>query len=451
VIDESRGTGKGYDVVYVDANNDNRIDPEKERFDFRLSTISHDEPLRIGLLVTAGGVTAPYYVNFTAFPYSDDKNPAEKIHANLRNSSYYKGEAVLLDKRRKIAIADLNSNGLFNDVERGGEFKGDRFFVDLDDTAGAEGREMKSFPYGRYTRIGGTWYSIVASPDGSLVEITNARPALGDIKAPSHISAARLVSPTQPLDLKFTNGADSAVAGEYRVQHVELLAEGERPGGRTLYGWFPERGNKLTVREGRTAQLVAGLPLKIEPQVAIDEDRTLQISLRIIGAGGESYRWRPPAGFEIVDASGKQIASGDFEDGPGSLCLCSWRAPRDLNGVFRIVPKIDLTSFEHEMVEHRIRLRDGLLVEGAVPSLNEGRHDPRPAPSPAKIQEAIRIDQHLLQGTWLLTSATAKGRSGDLQGSLHWRFTGDKMVIELNGRWEGKLKSRAEFYNVSSS
>jgi uncharacterized protein (TIGR03067 family) len=110
-----------------------------------------------------------------------------------------------------------------------------------------------------------------------------------------------------------------------------------------------------------------------------------------------------------------------------------------LNGVFRVVPKIDLTGFKHEIVEPRIRLRDGLLAEGAVPPADERSADQRPAPSPAMIQEAIRTDQRLLQGTWMLTSATLRGRSGGVQGDIRWSITGDRMVIELNGRWEGKF------------
>jgi hypothetical protein len=314
-IDESGGTGKGYDVVYVDGNNDNRFDAEKERFEFTLSTRGNSVPLRIRLQVTAGGVTAPYHVNFTAFPYSDDKYLLEKIHANLRNSSYYEGEAVLLGRRRKIAIADLDSNGLFNDVEQR-LFKGDRFFVDLD----GEGR-MESFPYGRYTRIEGVWYSIVASLDGSRVEITRAQPALGKIEAPSQITEARLSSPTQPLDLKFVEGSDDAVAGKYRLQSVRLLAKGELSDGWALGGSFLGREVELTVVEGQSTRLEAGLPLKVEPQVVVDEERTLGIRLQISGAGGESYRWSPRrgsssrAGFEILDSSGKQIASGQFEYG----------------------------------------------------------------------------------------------------------------------------------------
>jgi hypothetical protein len=321
-IDESAGPGKGYDVVYVDSNNDGRIDPEKERFKFDMSTTSHDVPLRIHFMVTAGGVTAPYYVSFTAFPYSDSRNLVEKIHANLRNSSYYQGEAILLGKRRRIAIADLNSNGLFNDVEKG-LFQGERFFVDLDGEGESRNRheQMASFPYGGLTRIGRTWYSIVASPDGSQITITRPTPALGKVEASPGICAAGLLSPTQSLDLKFTNGPDSAVAGAYRVQSVQLLAKDEGPDGRTLQGSFGGWQPELTIREGETARITAGLPLKVEPQVVVDEGRTLRIGLLITGSAGETYRWSPrsgsssKAGFKIVDRSGKQIASGEFDYG----------------------------------------------------------------------------------------------------------------------------------------
>ena len=110
-------------------------------------------------------MTAPCYVSFSAFDYCDEKNVVPAIHANLRDGSYYVGEAVIGGKTCKIAIADLNSNGLFNDVEQD-LFRGDRFFVN----SGAGDRFDQSFPYGKFTRISGQWYSIVASPDGKQTE-----------------------------------------------------------------------------------------------------------------------------------------------------------------------------------------------------------------------------------------------------------------------------------------
>jgi hypothetical protein len=312
VLDESNGPGKGYDTIYVDANNDNRIDAETERFQLRVGDSPQAGSIRIPLQVTSGGVTAPYHVSLSAFEHCDAKFPIPGIHITLRDSSYYVGEAVFGAEIRKIAVADLNGNGLFNDVEPE-PFQGDRFFVALD----RDGQFYQSFPYGGFTRVAGQWYSIVASPDGSRVEITVAKPPLGRIESPAQIIGARLNSPTQPLDLELQDGSDQAVAGTYRLHSVQLLAEN----GWAMPGSFPDGEPELTVRAGQTVRLAAGLPLKVQPQVVSDEDRTLRISLRITGAGGESYRWSQrrgassQAGFEIFDSSGKQIASGGFEYG----------------------------------------------------------------------------------------------------------------------------------------
>jgi hypothetical protein len=337
VIDESEGAGEGYDVVYVDADNDNRLDETRERFEFPLGTTRHTDPLRIRLLVAAGGARVPYYVNFSAFPYTDDNHSVENIHANLRNSSYYEGEADLFGERRKIAISDLDSNGLFHDAEQG-LFDGDRFFVDLDGDGEtrSHGEDEESFPYGRYTRIAGQWFSIVASADGSRVEIACADPPLGKVEVPQRISRASLFSDTQPLYLKFVAGEDSAVAGTYTVHSVALYG-GDRW---QLPGAYSENRPTVTIREGETTRLVVGEPLKVEAAaVAKDEEGTIDFSLVITGIGGERYRWRkrpgaPPRpsltdsilrflsgtsdgrpGFEIVDQDGQVIARQQFEYG----------------------------------------------------------------------------------------------------------------------------------------
>lgn len=312
VLDESRGPGKGYDTLYVDANQDRRIDGQKERFPIRIGDLSRTGPIRVRLQVTSGGVTAPYHVGLSAFEYCDEKFPVPAVHITLRDSSYYVGEAVFGGKRLKIGVADLNGNGLFNDVEPE-PFQGDRFYVALDES----GRFFRSFPYGKYVQIMGRWYAVSVSPDGGRVEISPAQPPLGTIEAPEHVVGARLNSPAQPVDLDLQEGSDQAVAGSYRVHSVQLLADN----GWMLSGTFPDGEPPLTVCPGQTVRLTAGLPLKVEPQVVADDDRTLRISLRISGAGGESYRWSPrrgsssQAGFEIFDSSGRRIASGGFEYG----------------------------------------------------------------------------------------------------------------------------------------
>ena len=85
-------------------------------------------------------------------------------------------------------------------------------------------------------------------------------------------------------------------------------------------------------------------------------------------------------------------------------------------------------------------LRDGFLEAGATPWPDERAIvDPRPAPSPAMIQEAIRLDQQRLQGTWKVISADVGGRSAGLKQNVRWIIAGSKIVMELGERREGKF------------
>ncbi len=120
------------------------------------------------------------------------------------------------------------------------------------------------------------------------------------------------------------------------------------------------------------------------------------------------------------------------------MCARSWRAPRDLNGVFRIVPRIDLTGFEHEVFEQPIVLRDGLLQEGATAWEDaRGRVDTRPDPTAAMIQEATLADQRRLQGAWRVISGAVGGQPRGAEENARWTIAGATIVMELEERLEG--------------
>jgi hypothetical protein len=326
VIDESAGTGKGYDTLYVDLNNDNRLDGPGEAMPFPMSTTSQDRPVRLKLQVKAGQTTLPYWVSFTAFPYKDDKYPVEKIHANLRNASYRAGQAVIAGKMHRIALADLDSNGLFNDPETRGIFTGDRFFVDLNDNGKFEdvhGDDNQSgFPLGRYTRIAGQWYTIVPRPGGEAVSISPATPPLAQVQAPALVVTATLTSPQQPCSLRFTNGKAEAVAGDYRLLSLQLEAS-DNAGTvwKTSARWSKDAGPALTIQAGQSVALPVQAPsLLITPTVAgAGED--LMIGLQLAGPAGAEFDWprdNPGAGkhgYEVRDAQGQIVTTGTFEYG----------------------------------------------------------------------------------------------------------------------------------------
>jgi hypothetical protein len=319
VLDEDRGADTGFNVVYADTNNDNRIDPQQERFGFLLGTTSGAEPVRITLSVSAGGKTIPYTFGFTAFPYKDSSNPVEKIHANCRNSSIMMGEAVFAGRPCKVALADLDSNGLFNNYEQG-LFRGDRFFVDLNGD-GNFGESGESLSYAQYARIGDAWYTIEASPDGGAVRIQPSTPTFGAIKAPAGVKSVGLSSPKQYQDVAFAEGRAQAITGVYEVRSaiLEIVDDsGQRWITRGSYG---QTRPKLVVDPNREAALGDILPLTIQVAILPGSDPdTVQLEPRITDSHGGTFstlrrgnsRHEPPAYLVIKDAEGKQVAKADL-------------------------------------------------------------------------------------------------------------------------------------------
>lgn len=99
-----------------------------------------------------------------------------------------------------------------------------------------------------------------------------------------------------------------------------------------------------------------------------------------------------------------------------------------------------MAGFEHKIVEQRIVLRNGLLEEGSTQWEDERAHvDPRPDPTPAMIEEAKRADQKRLQGTWSISSGTFGGQASEATKKARWIIDGNKIVMEVEKRVEGKF------------
>jgi len=325
VVDESGGTGMGFDTVYADLNNDNRIDSEREKLSFELGTTRSADPTRLKLTIQAGGQTVPYSFQFTAFPYKDDnRHPIEKIHANCRNSSIVIGQAVFDGKKCRIAIADLNSNGLFNDTEQG-IFRGDRVFIDLDGDEKFDGRDdpLERYPYGRYTKVAGRWYSIAANPSGTHVDIEQATPPLGTLKASPMVSQVDLHSEEQSQTVAFEEGPAEAIAGTFRLAAMQLTARDKQDRSWTIRNSYRSEAQKeVTIGAGAETSLPLVLPLTAAIE-AVSKEPFDQIVLtpKITAAIGGSFRCprmerqQPNGAFQIVDDQGDVIASGKFEYG----------------------------------------------------------------------------------------------------------------------------------------
>jgi len=324
VLDESGGPGKGYDLVYADINNDNRIDAATEKFPFKLGTTSQADPVKITLTVSSGGKSFPYAFDFTAFPYQDENHPVEKIHANCRDSSIMVGQATFDGHQYKIAIADLDSNGLFNNPEQS-LFHGDRFFVDFNGDNSfldAGGSDAESFSYGRYIEIADKWYAVKITPDGHSVEIAPAQPTLGTVVAPRGVAKVTLISSEQPLHLDFSSGPVKAIVGSYRLTSVTLTRTDAQDHNWTATGSLDEKKTvAVNIEPDDATELPEMLPLtvSIEPAGAAPFEE-ISLSSKITNACGATFRTpreegEPKGGFEIQDADGRVVASASFEYG----------------------------------------------------------------------------------------------------------------------------------------
>jgi uncharacterized protein (TIGR03067 family) len=53
-------------------------------------------------------------------------------------------------------------------------------------------------------------------------------------------------------------------------------------------------------------------------------------------------------------------------------------------------------------------------------------------------EDAAHTDRRRLQGVWSLVSGSVGGRPGGPDGKLRWTIAGDRVVLEMGQRWEGK-------------
>ncbi len=321
VIDEYGGTGTGYNTLYVDSNNNNRIDQTGEKHDFLMSglTTSDSFPLRIRLDVSAGDLIIPYYFSFTAFNYTDENNPGSKVHANARDSSIMMGKADFDGKTYKIALADLNSNGLYNDTEQR-IFSGDRFFVDFN---GDGGFRDEGFPYGKYTKIRGKWYAIDALPGGMQLKIAHAKPELGTVKGFDYVKYLTLYSARQTQKLDMEEEKPEAIAGTFKMATVRLQMSGEEAND-TWYaeGSYPDKP-EIVIPAGGEYKMQRILPLQVSITPSLKDSDTqetaIELKLDMKGCDGSVFKCprvgRPVSAFEILDSSGKVVVSEKFEYG----------------------------------------------------------------------------------------------------------------------------------------
>ena len=332
VIDESKGTGSGYDTLYIDANNNEDLtdDPKlsetpsphrQSRLEFPLVEIS----------VEIGGREYPYYLTPSTQTYSG------RTDILVSSSSYCLGELAFGEKTYPMALFDSDRNGLFNDVgaipsesERRDKIytSGDMLVFDVD----GDGKFWNSTHntadlqrgLGKYVSFGDTCYEMDVEPHGRTITIRETEAPCGYIKAKHQDYWVELLGDAGALKLSSSESKGKVPVGEYRLATCSIETQDDEGVTWRILGRGNWRQPVIEVKRNRKAALEFGPPLTARITLTKQRD-VLEIGLDVTGRRGETYPPRdfrrvgkglPPAPrFQVRDDRGNIVVSGDFEYG----------------------------------------------------------------------------------------------------------------------------------------
>lgn len=338
VLDESRGTGKGYDVLYllitpppeghIDLSQATRIPLMRDNEDDEL--VPTDEAVDYLVDLPLGpeglGVTKQAAVDVTVSLASDgpDAGEPESVSLVLRGGWYgsIKTDAGSL----RVMTIDNDYNGIYNDVG-GEEFSGDGVLLL---------RKSREYSYpqmlgtvGRVAFVDGELYTISVSAVGDTVEVKPYDGPAGTIRIKATDSAGRFAN-CESLTLNGSAGTfefDTSRSSEFRVpvgEYGDVKAYLPFTNGRDVRDWMSISVSKSTpvrIADGQVSEVTVGGPmtLKISPDVeSVTAKRGSEVRLSLafaIGDDDASVSSRRQVAVNIRDASGKLLISTKAEFG----------------------------------------------------------------------------------------------------------------------------------------
>lgn len=353
VLDESKGTGKGYDTLYVDANHNLDLTddaPVKGDCRSRGTTVYGDFP-PTEIVIQYGQTSLPYQFSTRYYAYpvrtrtssGQAETGKKRFSLYLQAACYCTGTVVLGDSSRKIALMDYNADGRFdsyfevNRRVRTSDGKlyatGDTLRIDLNgdgrfdtNTGGPE-----AFGYSEQIALSGQFYHLSAAPHGRAIEIASASPKLGTLqRAGGGEFTVSLASGSGIMEFKSQDGAAAVPVGSYSLFSATMQQQDAQGQQWQLVTYGTTSTPRITVTEGRVTEAKFGHPLC--PEVTSRSGRggsvrpgsSAYLSLKISGQGGDvcsagditrGGRRPDPPKLKIVDRKGKTAAQGSFRYG----------------------------------------------------------------------------------------------------------------------------------------
>ena len=340
-LDESGGPGKGYDTLYVDANNHGDLTDcppiklEVQRQGPQYSNFKAKDPIALTVRYhdgTSRQIATRININVSRWGANQSN-----YSLNCQPTQHVEGRVMFGDKPVLVGLYDSSpasgtANWCFDD------YGTDRLRIDLNGdgklTPDGEAPLSKVISYD-----GKVWELEVNSavtqvtakpcglPSGPLAVVAafakDAKLVEGKLELANHAGVA--------LSARFAEGAPTvAPAGKYRVTSASLtLADAAGKKWNASCSW--PRPVEIAVQTG--ASLTFGMPLKLEPVVtttmmnpndAVAVYRLggqIQVSHSLVGPQGEKYSGISPANVakgpqvRILDSEGIEVASGSMEYG----------------------------------------------------------------------------------------------------------------------------------------
>jgi len=321
VLDCSSGGTRGYDILFLDANRDGRLGPEKKLTGEARTSGTVFGPVK--LLVDCGAERSPQWFLFQLVEFeADDGKFTRELMAI--NAGYYQGVVTFGREKRLVAFVDADGNGLYNNVLKGPGQVGDRLLIDQngDGKLDPDSQGEETQPLGRYVLVGDRFWQMDVAPDGSSVTVAPLDKPLGTIRANVTHYALLLRGNQGVLRLRSRDGTARLPAGKYQLlQCVYRLTD---PAGRSWgFSASAQEGVSVVVVAGKEVRLPFGPPFVAKVDFAPPEKGRLTLNLTLSGAGGESYsfafvgdREKPPfPKAHILDANGLELALLDFHFG----------------------------------------------------------------------------------------------------------------------------------------
>ncbi len=221
-------------------------------------------------------------------------------------------------KRRTVRLVDGNAN--LNCTDKAAPAPGDGGLNGHDTVVVyGDGGPVKGY-YGHPIFVGGAWYDVTLSDDGSAIAAKPTGAKMATLKIAQQDWTAKLIGSKYILNLHgsakpVTIPADRYTVGEFR-QRSAPDAEG-RTGSFTLT-WVPSRGKAdrtFHAVAGQTAEVPLGTPLTARMDASVD-GRTVELTLNVLDvSGAEVCRVTRPDGdwakpkFRVLDEKGKIVLS----------------------------------------------------------------------------------------------------------------------------------------------